>query len=517
MTTEQITALSIITIAFIGIMLLIYCSNNYSLNRIKNKTVGNGQHGTARFATKMQIKKTYREVEFDALNWRKGVNIPTIQGTVVGCKTKGKQTIALVDEGDVLKRILKASIQLENGTIITPTKGTPQGGIISPLLANIVLNELDRWVESQWQNNPVLKNYKMQYSKNGNPSKGHGYRAMKTTQLKEMHIVRYADDFRIFCSSRENAMKIMTAATLWLKERLRLDVSPYKTRVVNLKKQYSEFLGIKMRLKQKGKKMVVQSHVCDKAMKRIQIEACQKIKEIHRPRDGKTECQTIMAYNAFVMGIHNYYQIATDVSLDFAKISYHVRKVIKHLGRRVKYKPKMDTGGAIVKRYGGSSFLCWVSNKPVAPISYVKTVAPMGKRQSIQKYTSEGRREIHDNLGINVRILRELSHKPVNEQNTEFADNRLSLYCGQYGKCSVTGQVFENSSEIHCHHKIPKKNGGKDNYGNLTLILDKVHLLIHAVECEIISHYLSILNLDMKQLKNLNKLRSEVGNTPITV
>jgi retron-type reverse transcriptase len=51
----------------------------------------------------------------------------------------------------VLKRILKAPIQLEDGTMINPEKGTPQGGIISPLLANIVLNELDWWIDGQWQ------------------------------------------------------------------------------------------------------------------------------------------------------------------------------------------------------------------------------------------------------------------------------------------------------------------------------------------------------------------------------
>lgn len=109
MTTEQITALSIITIAFIGITLLIYCSNNYSLNRIKNKTVGNGQHGTARFATKMEIKKTYTKVIFDVENWRKGRCLPTVQGTIVGCKSKHGKTYALVDEGDVHSMMIGAA------------------------------------------------------------------------------------------------------------------------------------------------------------------------------------------------------------------------------------------------------------------------------------------------------------------------------------------------------------------------------------------------------------------------
>lgn len=86
---------------FAVIMILAYCSNNYSLNRIKNKTVGNGQHGTARWAAKSEIKSTYTQIPFDVENWRKNINLPNIQGTVVGCRTTGKKTVALVDEGDV--------------------------------------------------------------------------------------------------------------------------------------------------------------------------------------------------------------------------------------------------------------------------------------------------------------------------------------------------------------------------------------------------------------------------------
>jgi len=52
-------------------------------------------------------------------------------------------------------------------------------------LANIVLNELDRWVESQWQDNPVTKKYRIPIKPNGCPNKGDGYRAMKKTRLKE--------------------------------------------------------------------------------------------------------------------------------------------------------------------------------------------------------------------------------------------------------------------------------------------------------------------------------------------
>lgn len=62
-------------------------SGMYSLN-IKAKTVGHGQHGTARWATKGEIKKTYTHVLFEPQLWRKGEHLPTEQGIVVGCLTK---------------------------------------------------------------------------------------------------------------------------------------------------------------------------------------------------------------------------------------------------------------------------------------------------------------------------------------------------------------------------------------------------------------------------------------------
>jgi len=76
MSHTQVISLSILCLAFVIMIILAYCSNNYSLNGIKRKTVGNGQHGTARFATKIEIKKTYTQVPFDVESWRKGENLP---------------------------------------------------------------------------------------------------------------------------------------------------------------------------------------------------------------------------------------------------------------------------------------------------------------------------------------------------------------------------------------------------------------------------------------------------------
>ena len=88
-----------------GVTLL---SHIYSLNGIKSKTVGDGQHGTARWATKAEIKKIYKHVPFDPQRWRKQAakgqtptgddGKPLPQGIVVGCT---RNTTAMVDTGDV--------------------------------------------------------------------------------------------------------------------------------------------------------------------------------------------------------------------------------------------------------------------------------------------------------------------------------------------------------------------------------------------------------------------------------
>jgi group II intron reverse transcriptase/maturase len=415
----------------------------------------------------------------------------------------------------VIRKLLKAPVRLEDGTTVIPEKGTPQGGIISPLLANIVLNELDWWVDSQWKENPVGAKYSVYRQDIDALDRGKGYDKMRKTRLKEMYIVRYADDFRIFCSNADSAARTMVAVTQWLKERLRLDVSPDKTKVVNLTKHYSEFLGIKMRLTQKKDKLVVQSRVGDKAVKRIQAEAKQKVKNIARPPKGMTEARAILNYNAFVMGEHNYYQMATGVSIDFREIGYHVGKTVKRLGDRLKKEPKSNIGGAVVERYGTSKLIRYVKNLPIAPISYVRTKAPICKKRSVQKYTPEGREEIHKNLGFDTGMLRALLRQEIHEQSAEYADNRLSLFCAQYGKCAVTGQMIETPGDIHCHHKLPRSKGGKDNYQNLIIVREDVHILIHATAQPTIEKYLALLNLSKKQLAKLNKLRVEAGYMPI--
>ena len=100
---EGITLLIVVSAAIGGIFILITAlSYLYGLKGIKAKTAGNGQHGTARWATNREIKKTYRHIPFAPEEWRKNPDSrPKEQGIVVGCQSKKETTTALVDTGDV--------------------------------------------------------------------------------------------------------------------------------------------------------------------------------------------------------------------------------------------------------------------------------------------------------------------------------------------------------------------------------------------------------------------------------
>ena len=100
MNEKQIVILILLSAAFIGFVILANVLDNKSINGIKSKKVGDGQYGTARWATKPEIRRTFSFLPFEPQKWRKGENLPTIQGTVIGCRGK-TNTIALVDTGDV--------------------------------------------------------------------------------------------------------------------------------------------------------------------------------------------------------------------------------------------------------------------------------------------------------------------------------------------------------------------------------------------------------------------------------
>ena len=101
MNEKQMILISVLTVIFIVFIVLVNLLDNKSLNGIKSKRVGNGQYGAARWASKPEIKKAFVSLPFEPEKWRKGEDRPTVQGTIIGCRGNGKNTVALIDKGDV--------------------------------------------------------------------------------------------------------------------------------------------------------------------------------------------------------------------------------------------------------------------------------------------------------------------------------------------------------------------------------------------------------------------------------
>lgn len=210
----------------------------------------------------------------------------------------------------IISKMLKAPIKGEG----IPTKGTPQGGILSPLLSNGVLNDLDWWISSQWENIKTRKPHTVQ-TKN--------YRLSKA-KLKRMYIVRYADDFKIFTNNHKSATKIFHAVEGYLKNHLNLDVSKEKSTITNLKRKSSDFLGFSIKSVKKRKRYVANTYVSEKKKKDILEKAKTRIKAIQKSPSGKT----VQDYNSYVFGIKNYYRIATHVNIDFVEIAFRLSKTL---------------------------------------------------------------------------------------------------------------------------------------------------------------------------------------------
>lgn len=462
------------------------------------KSAENAMNDVYRYINRSHL---YYMVEIDIKSFFDNVNHTKLIKQMWSLGIQDKQLICII------KKILKANIQMPNGEIITPSKGTPQGGIISPLLANIVLNEFDWHMESQWSENPLVYKWKGGHAPNGTLSKGSAFREMRKTNLKELHTIRYADDIRILCSNKLDAEKVKDHAIKWLGQRLKLEISKEKTRVVNLNKQYGEFLGIKIRTKRKGNKRVVVSHMCDKAIRKVKTSLKEQIIVLeHSGSKAKFEIE-LAKYNSIVRGVHNYYSMATNITEDCQEIHNSIYKSLYNrlhpeIGRSI---PKTY---ADYKNYKNCRRFAIVQGRYMLPISYCSHRQTLGSKKNACIYTKEGRKTKHDDLTFNNKyLLSELSENPITNRSIEYNDNRLSLFSAQRGKCAITGYEFLAIEEVHCHHKTPRKNGGKDNYQNLILVLPDVHKLIHAKREQTILKYLKILDLNNEQLEKVNKLR----------
>lgn len=424
----------------------------------------------------------------------------------------------------VIRNCLKAPIDT-NGKITHPTKGTPQGGILSPLLSNIVLNELDWWVANQWYH----KKTKVTYSQKANQ-----YRSLRKTKLKEGHLVRYADDFKIMCTNKTDAIKWYHAVKNWLKDRLDLDISENKSKITNLRKCNSEFLGFRFKLRVKEGKWVIKSHMTKKAKDKMIADIKEQLNKLHKGKD-------VDLLNSKILGRQRYYQIATHINIDMNEINYllsksiwnktaRYRKTILRKCKRSKMEYKdyikslniknQETYDKFYEKYNYKRVV--VLNRLLFPIGAVTTRNALSFTQSKTPYTDEGRKLIHKNLEcVTEEDLTYVRNNPIPGTSAQYNDNRLSLLPSQWGKCAITGEPLD-VRDMHCHHVTPRSKGGSDDFRNLILVTSITHRLIHGIDRnKLKENFSKVWFRDEKHresiLNKLNKYRKLVGNETVNL
>jgi len=199
-----------------------------------------------------------------------------------------KAVAAEVADGNILRlveKFLKAGV-MENGVFKPTTIGTPQGGVISPLLANIVLNHLD------WQLQKA------------------GYR-----------FARYADDFVVLCTSETQAKEALTLVQHVLENELSLQLSPEKTRITTYGKGYS-FLGFVLAVRSRN--------IRPKSAKKFK----DKVREL-TVRKQNLDAEVILKLNRVIRGTAHYFATSFSTCRErFHKLDSWIRMRL----RSMKYK-----------------------------------------------------------------------------------------------------------------------------------------------------------------------------------
>jgi group II intron reverse transcriptase/maturase len=403
-------------------------------------------------------------------------------------------TLGIQDKNllSILSKMLKAEVEGEG----VQTKGLPQGGVLSTVLANVVLNELDWWIHSQWEG------MKTEYEYENHSSK---IRSIKKSNLKEIYIIRYCDDFKILCRTAEDAQKTFVAVRKWLKERLGLEINTDKSKVVNMRKNHSEFLGFKIKIKPKKKGLVMKSHISDKSKKRIKRELKERVKEIKKSPTPKN-CSR---YNATILGMQNYYNLASNCNLDFSEINFSVRTNLFNQTKNIRQKNGVITK-SYQKLYGHYNFkVVTIANVTLFPLAGVKMRLSKKFNPDICPYTEEGREVIHNKLHMYLnKGIEYLLENPDKNENVAVNDMRLSLFSGQQGKSYITGIPLK-LREMKIHRKSPEKG---DKYNNLVLINRDESDLIREKDINLVTRIISEINLSSKGYNKLMNLRKLVGN-----
>jgi len=338
----------------------------------------------------------------------------------------------------ILKKWLKAGFMEKQ--ILYPTKmGTPQGGIISPTLANIALDGLQEILEKRFPKT----------TKQGN--------------IAKVGLVRYADDFIITGNSKELLEEKVKPLVIDFMRTRGLELSEEKTKITHIDEGF-DFLGQNIR-KYKGKLLI-------KPSKRNVNMFLRKIREVIEGNKTAKQCNLIMKLNPLIRGWVNYHKhvVAKET---FGHVDVEIWKKIWQWSKRrhpnkgkywikEKYFKTIRTRNWVFEgkdNEGKTWTLIKASDTPIKRHIKIKADAnPFDPEW--ETYFEE-------------RILREMMN------NLKGRGKLQKLWKGQKGICPNCKQIISTETGWHVHHILPKFEGGKENITNLVLLHPNCHRQIH--------------------------------------
>ena len=212
----------------------------------------------------------------------------------------------------IIKAMLKAGVMDE---CEVNEEGTPQGGLISPLLANVYLDMMDEWISKQWENKKTQFPYGRQNSKCNALS--------KRSALTPGYLVRYADDFVIITDTRAHAEEWKARLQTFLHSKMKLTLSKEKTLITDVRKKYIKFLGYEFKMvRGKARRGYISRTIPDRdRLKRKVDQIAEEIKNIPECYSREQLIGEINRINSKVRGIIQYNQCCTWVNISMKKYS----------------------------------------------------------------------------------------------------------------------------------------------------------------------------------------------------
>ncbi|MEC4886199.1 MAG: group II intron reverse transcriptase/maturase, partial [Scytonema sp. PMC 1070.18] len=334
---------------------------------------------------------------------------------------------------ELIKGWLKAGY-IYQGTLNPTDTGTPQGGVISPLLANIGLHGLEKQIKSI------------------NPKLG---------------VIRYADDFIVTSKSRENLEKVLILIKQWLLER-GLEISEQKTRIVHIDDGFN-FLGFNIR-QYKGKLLI-------KPQKEKALAFCKEVgKTLSKMKACKPE-EVIRKLNPLLLGFANYYRGVVSKKT-FSYIKDRVWHYLWSWGlRRHPNKGKKWVKDRYFHRHQNTewTFGCKVTNRKGKETNlYLYNIAST----PIVRYV-----KIKGDSSPDDPTLREYWSKRHQDQGKNYWERNTKYYHvaqNQKWLCPVCGEYLLNGEGVETHHIIPVNRGGSDDIENLVHLHKACHKQVHS-------------------------------------